>query len=294
MLSNDKDQALPALTVNQARMLRVLVKSVATKAGHEVTLHGDHFVDSDDVVYGLDALSRNVSGLPVKDWTEAVERHVSTLRAAMKGPDEFDVPTEDLLSRTYLRLYENAALPDVDWLGYGREAFPGVTELLALDLPETVALYNDDRVRRHGLDVLREAGLRNLRAVVPDHRTEIDGVQVLAGSVYVASTALVLDEVVQRTTGERELPNGVLVAMPFRNQLLYHVPRDQGFVESLNAMAGMAISGHSTEAGPLSPHVHWWNKGEFQQLTRHDEAEGSIEIHVDGGFADMFRRLMPD
>ena len=68
----------------------------------------------------------------------------------MTGPDEFDVPTEELLDRTYLRLYDVAGLPPVDWLSYGREPFPGVRELLALDLPDTVSMFNDDRVQRHG------------------------------------------------------------------------------------------------------------------------------------------------
>ena len=291
--NNDRDQALPALTVNQARILRVLVKSTMTRAGRDVTVHADHFVDSDDSEYGLDSLSRSVSDLPVKDWPEVVERHLSTLQAAMRGPDEFDVPTEELLDRTYLRLYDAAGLPPVDWLSYGREPFPGVRELLALDLPDTVSMFNDDRVRRHGLEVLREAGLRNLRRVVPDQHTEYEGVQLLVGSVYVASTALVLDEVVRRTTGEQELPNGVLVAMPFRSQLLYHVPRDQSVIESLNAMASLATNGYADEVGPLSPHVYWWDNGEFQQLTKHNEREKTIEVHVDGGFGDVLNRLFP-
>ncbi|MCP3803160.1 hypothetical protein NLX83_28170 [Allokutzneria sp. A3M-2-11 16] len=291
--NNDRDQALPALTVNQARMLRVLVKSTMSRAGRDVTVHADHVVDSDDNEYGLDSLSRSVSDLPVKDWPGVVERHLSTMQAAMRGPDKFDVPTEDLLDRTYLRLYDAAGLPPVDWLSYGREPFPGVRELLALDLPDTVSTFNDDHVRRHGLEVLREAGLRNLRRVVPDEHTEYEGVQVLMGSVYLASTALVLDEVVQRTTGERELPNGVLVAMPFRNQLLYHVPRDESIIVSLNTMASMALNGFADEVGPITPYVYWWHDGVFQQLTKHDEDEQTIEVHVDDGFADVFHRLVP-
>ncbi|SDM52573.1 DUF1444 domain-containing protein [Allokutzneria albata] len=291
--NNDRDPALPALTVNQARMLRVLVKSTMTRAGRDVTVHADHVVDSDDSEYGLDSLSRTVRDLPVKDWPAAVERHISTMQAAMRGPDEFDVPTADLLDRTYLRLYDAAGLPPVDWLSYAREPFPGVRELLALDLPDTVSMFNDDRVERHGLDVLREAGLRNLRQVTPDQHTVYDGVQILMGSVYMASTALVLDDVIRRTTGEQDLPNGVLVAMPFRNQLLYHVPRDHGIIESLNAMASLALNGFADEVGPISPYVYWWDNGVFQQLTKHDEQEKTIEVHVDGGFAEVFRRLVP-
>ncbi|WP_086821758.1 hypothetical protein [Allokutzneria sp. NRRL B-24872] len=292
MLTNDRDSSLPALSVNQARILRVLVKSTMTKAGHEVTVHGDHFTDSSDFVYGLDSLSRKVKDLPVKDWPAVVESHATTLRATVQGPDEFDVPTEDLLERTYLRLYENASLPDVDWLSYGYEPFPGVTELLALDLPETVAMFNDDHVRRHGLETLREAGLRNLRKVVADDHAEIDGIHHLVGSVHLASTVLVLDEVVRRTTGEQDLPNGVLVAVPCRNRLMYHVPSDQDFPTSLNSMIPMAVTVHSSSVGPLSPHVFWWNDGEFHRLTFETD-DGATVVYVGDEFTEVFNRLIP-
>ncbi|MFB9905597.1 hypothetical protein [Allokutzneria oryzae] len=293
-MNNDQDKALPALTVNQARMLRVLVKSSLTRAGHEVTVHADHVTDANDNEYGLEPLSRRLVGQPTANWPGVVDQHLQGLVAAMNGADPFAVPTEELLSRTYLRLYDADGLPDVDWLSYAREPVPGVLELLALDQPDTVSTFNDDRVRQHGLEVLREAGLRNLRREVVEDRAEKNGVQLLMGSVYLASTALILDEVVQRTTGETELPNGVLVAMPFRNQLLYHVPRDQGMVEALEAMTGLAIAGHSEEVGPISPHVYWWNKGEFQQVTYHDEQDRTIEVRVVDGFADVFSRLYPD
>ncbi|MFL6119968.1 hypothetical protein [Actinophytocola sp.] len=288
------DEALPELTVSKAQRLRDLVRGSMAVAGYEVTVYAGHVEDADGRQFGLGGLARRLAAprVPDKKWPTIVDDHVRRLLASVDGPDEFDVPTDDLLERTYLRLYEAGALPSGNWWTYGREALPGVLELLALDLPDSVATFNDEQVAKHGLDRLRTAGLANLRREEADERATHEGVEILVGSMFMASTVLVLREIVLRTTGEAHLPNGVLVAVPFRHQLLYHVPRDGGVVEALNTMAGNAAAGYDTEVGPISPHVYWWQDGHFQQIT-HRDSDGRIEVHLEGGFGEVFTRLFP-
>jgi hypothetical protein len=289
------DETLPELTVAGAQRLRDLVRASMAGAGYEVTVYAGHVEDADGRQFGLGTLARRLAdpGLPARRWPRLVDDHLRRLLAAVDGPDVFDVPTDDLLDRTYLRLYEADALPEDDrWRTYAREPIPGVLELLALDLPDLVATFNDEQVARHGLARLREAGIRNLQREVAEDRVTHQGVEILVGSMYLASTALVLPEVLLRTTGEASLPNGVLVAVPFRHQLLYHVPRDEGVVEALNTMAALASAGYEKEVGPISPHVFWWRDGAYHQITfREDER---IVIRVEGEFADVFTRLFPE
>lgn len=286
------DEVLSELTVSQAQRLRDLVRGGMAAAGYEVTVYGGHVEDADGRQFGFGTLARRLPEVPAKHWARIVEDHVRRMLASVDGPDVFDVPTEELLEHTYLRLYEADGLPDAGWWDYGRQAFPGVVELLALDLPDSVATFTDDHVARHGLARLREAGLRNLRREEAEDRVTHEGVEILAGSMFQASTALVLRDVVLRTTGEASLPNGVLVAVPFRHQLMYHVPRDDGVVPALNAMVGIAAHSYGTEVGPISPHVYWWQAGEFHQLTH--MSDDRIEVRVEGDFADVFTRLFPE
>lgn len=47
------------------------------------------------------------------------------------------------------------------------------------------------------------------------------------GSYFIASLALVLDEVVRRYTKDAPAPDGILVTLPHRHQLAFHVIRDR-------------------------------------------------------------------
>jgi hypothetical protein len=266
----EQDVALPVLSCSEARLLRILARDAFARHGREVTVFADHVEDVHGATFGLDGLSRTLLTQPVERrcWAQVVDDHVSRLLAAIDGPDEFAAPLAELLSRTYLRLYDRSTLPEGGPWTYGRELAPGILELVALDCPETVTVYPDARVAEHGLATLRRAGLANLRRVRADERTEVRGVQVLGGeSVYLASTVLLLPEVVLRTTGEARLDRGVLVAMPCRDQLLYHVPRDHGVLDALSTMAGLAADRYTDSAGAISPHVQWWRDGKFEPLT---------------------------
>ncbi|GAB1508482.1 DUF1444 domain-containing protein [Actinophytocola sp. KF-1] len=200
----------------------------------------------------------------------------------------FDLPEDVLLSRTYLRLMEGFR-PGPDWWRYALETVPGTLEVVVLDHPELMVVFNDEQVARRGHDRLREAGLRNLAREEPDAQV-VDGVFVLTGSDYTASTALVLPDMIARVTGETDFPNGVLVSMPERQVLTYHLPRDESIHQALQTMINITLSEFEDGHKPISRHVYWWDRGVFLPITGFG-ADGTVNVHIDGEFADVFNHV---
>ena len=207
---------------------------------------------------------------------------------ALDSTDIFDVSEDQLLSRTYLRLMEGFR-PGPDWWQYALETVPGTLEVVVFDYPELLSILTDEQVAQYGHERLRAAGFANLAREEPDAEV-IDGVYCLTGSVYTASTALVLPDMIARTSGETEFPNGVLVSVPERTVLLYHVPRDESMHEAVQSMVGMTVGAFDDGHKPISKHLYWWNRGEFSAITRFGE-DDTVEIHIDGEFADAFNRV---
>lgn len=200
----------------------------------------------------------------------------------------FDLPEDELLSRTYLRLMEGFR-PGPDWWRYALETVPGTLEVVVLDHPGLMTVFNDEQVARRGHERLRAAGLRNLAREEPDAQV-IDGVVALTGSDYTASTALVLPDMIARVSGESEFPNGVLVSMPERQILTYHLPRDESIHQALQTMVDITLSEFDRGHKPISRHVYWWDRGEFFPITSFD-ADQTVNVHIDGEFAEVFRRV---
>lgn len=291
----DPDEELTFFTAGQASRFRQLVRAAFAEAGLEVTVYAGHVADSDGRRFGLGNLAaacrQHERG--ERGWPEAIREHVSRMLRAMAAPSPFEtMTTEQVRDATYLRLYDGAPAQP---FYYGRELAPGVTEVLNLDLPETVAFFADEHVAMHGpYEQLRAAGLANLRTVQPEEHEELTGngarLHVLAGaSMFTASLAIVLDEVADRYGEPVDVRYGAFVAMPFRHQLAYHPIHDGAAAASLNALAAFARAGWSDGPGPVSPHAYWWRAGELRQLSREDGDRLIIEVGPD--LADVLNEV---
>ncbi|MBB4912008.1 hypothetical protein [Actinophytocola algeriensis] len=199
-----------------------------------------------------------------------------------------EMSVDQALSRTYLRLMEGFR-PGPDWWQYALETVPGTLEVVVFDYPVLVSILTDEQVARYGHERLCAAGLANLAREEPDVEV-IGAVHCLTGSVHTASTALVLPAMIARASGETEFPNGVLVSMPERSVLLYHVLRDESMHDAIESMVAMTGGAFDDGHKPISRHLYWWNRGEFSAITRYGE-DDTVEIHVDGEFADAFHRV---
>lgn len=295
----EADADLPFLNVEQAQRVRALVSRSFAERGLEVTVFGDHVQDSSERQFGLwnvAAACHNDDRSP-KAWPLVVDEHVRRIVAAMDAPNPFESMTnEELLAGTYLRLYEQQSVPQPDQYPHSEFA-PGLLEMLALDLPDSVAVMTQEVVTRlGGYSALRERGLEQLRSVAVDAHEVLDArgsgrFHVAMGdSVYTGSLALILPKVAHELTGRTAGQHGWLLSVPNRHQLVWHHIEDAGVIGALEGMATFAPLGFEDSPGPLSPHVYWWSGKEYHQLTFEDE-DGTRAIRVEPEFAAVLEAV---
>ncbi|MGN6523309.1 MAG: hypothetical protein ACTHMZ_08945 [Actinomycetes bacterium] len=296
------DGYLTFLTADDASRLRGLVREAFAEQGLEVTVYDDRVEDSDGRQFGLwnvAAAAHNDDGGP-NAWPKVVRQHVRAILAGMDGTNPFEELTrESAEERTYARIYDRAGLPpDIDRFPHVEFA-PGLVTMLALDLPETVAVYRrEDAERLGGWQRLHDAGLVNLRREEPQEATRVEINQgghlwVLAGeSVYTASRALLLPELAATLGDERDEGNGWLLALPNRHQLAWHVINGPSVIAAMQGLVNFAQQGYSDSPGPLSPHLYWWNGTGYDQLTQYDD-KGNPHVYLTAEFQDVLERVTP-
>lgn len=299
---SEPDEALTFLGTEDAQRVRALVRRSFADRGIEITVHPDHVVDDTGRRFGL----WNVAAACHQDargragWAEVVDQHVGRVLASMDAPDPFAALTpDDARARTFSRLYERDSVPDLTGFPH-REFAPGLVELLALDLPEAVVVYNDERAAAHGgTEQLWEWGRANLRREPVERRERIelpDGgwFDVLLGSsVYTASRALLLPWLAAEVSGEEAGRHGWLLSVPHRQQVVWHLVRDLSVLPTVAAMAEFAAAGYGDSPGPLSPHVYWWDGSSYRQLTRYDDG-GEAVLVADPAFQAVLDQLADD
>jgi hypothetical protein len=281
------------LTTAQHDRLRNLVRRSPVFIGMRVSVHEDRVEvhEPDDLVFGLAPVEDAVAGTPMDQWAGLVDDCLRRILDALTGgtpdlPDEF-------LDRVYAKL--RPADPNLtDGWTYAREVAPGLLIMLAIDFPDRIAILNDEQVRQHGYERLFDAGLRNLCGRLPDECATHEGVFVIAGSEYTASTVLVLPWVVQAVTGDTDLPHGVLVAAPGDEILVFHVLRDgAGARYALDEMARVATEYYAGSPRPLSPEVYWWADGAAVLETVTPRTDDAVIGHdfLGAGFAKVLAEL---
>jgi hypothetical protein len=293
------DETFTFLSRRQVQSIRSMTVIAFAERGTEVTAHADYLEAADGRQFGLGNLCANCANAPrgEKEWPALVASHVRILTEKHREVPLHELSPAEVFARTYLRLIDVSALPERawEWFSYARPVCSTLREVLAFDSPESVAQMRDEDVSLFGVENLRDAGLANLLAIRTDDHQALpsDGftVHVMSGeSVYYASKLLILRDVLRRSLGEREYPNGVLVTAAFRHQLAV-VPIDGPAVpQAVSLLANMAHIAYTEEAGPLSPHVYWWKDG-LTQITSITE-DGRLIVHADGAFGEMMERVI--
>ncbi|MQY15533.1 hypothetical protein SRB5_57150 [Streptomyces sp. RB5] len=293
-----RDDAFEFFSVHEGALFRRTVREAFAEHGLEVTLYAQHAADNTGRQFGLGNLAATChhDDRGRRLWPQLIRRHISVLLRTLDGPSALDtMPAEQLLRRVYPRIVDSDLL-DRGHFGYARPLTPGLCEVLALDLPDSVMLLNDESLEPlGGVHALRAQAVRNLRSLpVEGHEAveQDDGQRfhvVMGDSFFTASRVLVLDELVQQVTGRPLGPDGALVAMPFRHQLVFHPIEDISVIASLGGIARYAAAGHEDAVGPVSPHLFWWRAGELVQLSELDE--GTLTVTVGADFQDVLERL---
>ncbi|MFE9374784.1 hypothetical protein ACFYM2_34135 [Streptomyces sp. NPDC006711] len=294
-----RDSEFGFFSTDEGARFRALVREAFAELGLEVTVYADSVKDSGGRRFGLGNLAAVCHNEPrgPRVWPELIRRHVGMVLRTMDAPSALDtMPPDQIRAQLYPRVISGDGL-DPQSFGYARSVAPGLYEILALDLPESVMMLTDEALEPLGkVPDLREMALRNLRELPVEGHERVkgdDGMRfelVVGDSFYTASRVLALETVVRQVTGQELPPEGALVAMPFRHQLAFHVIRDSGMVLALNAMASFAASGFEDTPGSISPYVYWWRGGVLTQLS--DRDGDGLRIVVGDEFGELLERLV--
>ncbi|HSA52368.1 MAG TPA: hypothetical protein VLH10_19960 [Yinghuangia sp.] len=297
-----RDAAFEFLSEDEGRRLRGLTREAFAERGLEVTVFADHMTDSANRHYNLYNLAASCHNdeRGRRAWESLIHDHVDKLVRAMEAPSAVEtLPADELWARLYPRLTAADNLPDDPGFGYAIVPAPGLRQVLALDLPESVQTLPIDALTRLGdLAELRLRAMNNLRALpIEDHDIvkQDDGAQfrmVMGDSFFTSSRVLVLDELAERITGKAVGPYGALVAMPYRHLLAFHPIAGPDVLPSLNALATFAAYRYEEAPGPVSPYVYWWRAGRLVQLS--ERSEDGLAIVVGPEFQEVLERLLGD
>ncbi|MGO4804242.1 hypothetical protein AB4089_03845 [Arthrobacter sp. 2MCAF15] len=300
-LPETPDSHLTFFTASSANNFRTITREVFAEMGLEVVMHPGHAVDDSEREFGLWNVAAACHDQPPYAWRGAIREHLQRVLTSFDAPDPFDslTPT-DVPRQTFARLYEEASMPGID--GYPhREFAPGIVEMLALDLPDTVTVFSHNNANKFGgFEALRTRGMANLR------RLEVEQLEtlpmqgggsftaLLGDSVYTASRALLLPGLASELSGKRVREEfGWLMSVPNRHQVVWHIIEDATVVGAVNGMARFAAMGYSDSLTPLSPHVFWWDGTSYEQLTQVSD-DGGLAIRVSPAFQAVLESITAD
>lgn len=296
-----RDPAFEFLSADEGRRVRGLTREAFAERGLEVTVFAEHVADSANRQYNLYNLAASCHNdeRGRRAWESLIRDHVDKLVRAMEAPSAVEtLPADELWARLYPRLTAADNLPNDPAFGYATVPAPGLRQVLALDLPDTVQTLPGDALAQLGdLAELRLRAMNNLRALpIEDHDIvkQGDGAKfrlVTGASFFTSSRVLVLDELAERV-GDTIGPYGALVAMPFRHLLAFHPIEGADVLPSLNALATFAAFRYEEAPGPVSPYVYWWRPGRLVQLS--ERSEDGLTITVGPEFHDVLEKLLGD
>ncbi|GAA3377001.1 hypothetical protein GCM10020367_50930 [Streptomyces sannanensis] len=294
-----RDPEFAYFSTGEAARFRAQVRESFAEHGLEVTVYADHVTDSSGRQFGLGNLAALCHNEPrgPRAWPGLVHHHVGLVLRTMDSPSALDtLPPEQIRAQLYPRVISDNSIDPANF-DYARDVGPGLYEILALDLPESVMMLTDEALEPLGeVGELRAQALRNLAQLpVEGHETVRgdDGMTfevVVGDSFYTASRVLALESLVRHVTGQELTADGALVALPFRHQLAFHAIRDAGVLPALGAMAAFAASGYEEAPGAISPYVYWWRAGTLTQLS--ELTEKGLRIVVGDDFQELLERLV--
>ncbi|WP_084074997.1 hypothetical protein [Demequina sp. NBRC 110052] len=289
------DPAFPFLTMEEGAHLRALVTAAFRQSGVDAQVGPDAARTPDGAVHPLRNLAAVFSSAAPDERAGAVFHHVGAVLRAQQSASPLTPQT--VLDSACLRLMDRAALPagwDAELAPYSTTIGAGMRAVLAVDTPESVMTVPAGVLADTDMAAAWSAATARLRAVEVEERDVLESPggpihRLAGGSYFVASRLMVLEDEIERVGDARR---GVLVAVPDRHRLLFHVIEDLGAVQAVSALAAVARDGYASAPGALSPEVFWWYRGAVQQVTA-TEADGSTKVLATGAFAEAMNGLPP-
>ncbi|MFD5627461.1 MULTISPECIES: hypothetical protein [unclassified Streptomyces] len=298
-----RDAEYGFFSVDEAAHFRAQVREAFAEQGLEVTLLAGAVSDSAGRRFGLGNIAAICHNDPrgPRWWPQLIRGHIGRLVRVLDGPSPLDLMTADeLLARLRPWVVARDFIePNAAAYLHARVVAPGLCEVLALDLQESVMTLPDDLLEPLGGIVgLRIRALENLRELPVESHTVLHGpddmrFDVVTGDSFFTSSRVLAADQLAHDLGGRDLgPDGALVAMPNRHQLVLRpiaAGRDTTLLPTLYGMTVFAAANFRDAAGPVSPDVYWWHAGTLTRLVRHDG--GEPEFTPDVEFEMVRRRL---
>ena len=289
------DEHLTYFTVTEADDFRRIVATSFATVGRDVAVYPDHVEDSGGTTFGLWNIGALCAGSDSTEWPTLIDEHVQLVTTPPQ--DLADLSHEDLEEGLFLHLVQSGSLRNPDDLAYARVVAPGLLEVLAVDLPDSVATPSRAEVAERGmLGGLIDLARTNLRGLLASGTLDAEVVNtgaaytaVTGDSLFTASLALVLQDVIEHVSGETFEGHGTLVAVPFRKRLLYRSVDAPDAALALRSMLKEAFDGYRRQPGPLSPNVYWVRGNRWSQITSFES--GKPRVVLDRGLRETLKRL---
>jgi hypothetical protein len=277
-----RDVEYAFFSVDDGARFRAQVREAFAEQGLEVTVHAGTVSDDAGRQFGLHNLAALCYHEPRgrKSWPQLIRRHVSLLMRVIDGPSPLEsLAPDQLLARLRPWVIARDFLePDTDRYNHAGLIAPGLCEVLALDLHESVEPLPDTSLAQLGdIADLRIRALSNLRALPVESHTILQGPEeihfdvVTGDSFFTSSRVLALNELTHDLTGRSLGPDGALVAMPNRHHLAFRrldTVRNTSLIPTLHGMAVFTAANFEEAVGPVSPDVYWWHEGALTRILR--------------------------
>ncbi|MBC7273864.1 MAG: hypothetical protein H5T76_35050 [Streptomyces sp.] len=283
-----RDTTYGFLSLDEGAYFRSQVREAFAERGLEVTIHATEVSDSAGRHFALTdlaAVCHHDAGGRGR-WPRVIRDHVDRVLRVADGPSPLDsLPHEELLTRLRPWVVTPGVLTPDDATPmahtHARVVAPGLCEVLALDLPESVMPLTDEALSSLGdLVDLRRRALANLRALPLETHSILhgpDGIRfhVLTGeSFFTSSRALTADQLTRDLTGHDLGPAGALISMPNRYTLaLSPITTATPLLPTLHGMTAFTTANHTHAVGPVTPDVYWWHHGILTRLVHHHTGE---------------------
>lgn len=278
------------------RLDRLQAMALDTFARHGVT--GQLGLDPDDPLnrailtpdgkqYGFYNLFQKCLAASERDWPRIMGEHVASVVASLadSAPPDFGDPA--VVAQLRSRLLPVGFVQSAIDVSYAREFAPGIQEVLALDLPQTVQTLDASMVSPYDLNAMFATARANLRNEGHLEITELAPALLAAkGDSFFSASRMVDPEFTTRMFGSAQ--RGIVFSIPFRHVILFHEVAGSASIETVQQLIFLTRTTATDDkpGGILSRDLYYRSStGEIQQITRLED-DGNVGVYVEGAFLD--------
>lgn len=255
------------MSADDAWTLVELVAAELVERGYDPVFQDDGsftvpLTPDDEVVIGLENLAAKVAAADVAEWPEIVRDHLERGLAAYEGGGDDTSDYGTVRDRLRLVAHDSLYLAPEDLSDLvSTKVIGDLWLMLVVDSDDHIQLVWKSDVESWDVsmtEVYVDALIRTLDDSDPAIEAISDdpSVQLVVDDIYTATLLFGMERLV-----EEPAPDGILVFIPMRDELVYHVIDGDSVVHVLEALGGIAVDGYETGPYPVSDDAYWWLDG---------------------------------